>query len=213
MSGEIDEFPSFPKIPRLFRSCIITEKLDGTNGLIRISEDGSVRAGSRSRWLTPGKDDNYGFAQWVFEHQAELLALGPGNHYGEWWGRGIQRNYGLSERRFSLFNVRRYRDPSVPGDWFGLSVDENTKQPVHRIDIPACVHLVPILARGIFSDELVRECLDLLRRIGSRASVPGKPPAVAAVPEFMKPEGVVVYHEVANRSFKVLCENDDVRKG
>ena len=63
------EFKSFPKIPRLFRDCVITEKLDGTNGIVHIqpqpaaydhadvvewvshNEDWyAIRAGSRSLW-------------------------------------------------------------------------------------------------------------------------------------------------------------------
>lgn len=58
----VDDFEGFPKISRLSQSCVITEKLDGTNAQIWISEDGTVRAGSRNRWITPA-DDNYGFAR------------------------------------------------------------------------------------------------------------------------------------------------------
>ena len=97
------EFIAFPKIARLRRDCVITEKLDGTNAQIVIQDGEIVAVGSRSRWITPGKDtDNYGFAGWVEQNRAELLGLGDGTHFGEWWGSGIQRNYGLTEKRFSL---------------------------------------------------------------------------------------------------------------
>lgn len=103
------EFGSFAKIPRLSRTAIATEKIDGTNAQIWISDDGSeIAAGSRNRWITP-EDDNYGFARWVQEHRDQLITLGPGRHYGEWWGSGIQRRYGLAEKRFSLFNVQRWQ--------------------------------------------------------------------------------------------------------
>ena len=88
------EFEGFPKIARLSREAIITEKIDGTNAQIYIGEDGQIIAGSRTRWITPDSD-NFGFARWGEQHRVELAALGPGRHFGEWWGSGIQRGYGL----------------------------------------------------------------------------------------------------------------------
>lgn len=108
------EFKPFPKIPRLNRDIIVTEKLDGTNGIIYISDDLSeVKAGSRKRWITP-TDDNFGFASWVEENREDLINLGPGYHYGEWYGKGIQRGYDLPERRFALFNSTRWNDDVRP---------------------------------------------------------------------------------------------------
>ncbi len=100
-------FEGFPKMPRLMREVVVTEKIDGTNACVAISEDGSFQVGSRRRWITPEKD-NHGFAAWAHAHRDELMQLGPGRHFGEWWGRQIQRGYGLDERRFSLFNVARW---------------------------------------------------------------------------------------------------------
>lgn len=151
------EFAGFPKIARLSREVIVTEKIDGTNAQILIDEDGSIRAGSRNRYLTLD-DDGFGFARWVKEHEDELRQLGPGRHFGEWWGSGIQRRYGLSEKRFSLFNVSR---------WLA--------------DRPACCHVVPVLWRGLFDTAEIQACLDGLRTNGSAAS-PGfmKPEGVVA---------------------------------
>jgi hypothetical protein len=140
------EFKEFPKIARLNREVVITEKLDGTNALVFVGEDGAVRAGSRSRWITPA-DDNYGFAGWVERHADELRELGPGYHYGEWWGQGIQRRYGLDEKRFSLFNVGRWLESR-----------------------PSCCHVVPVLRRGIGVDAEVSAALALLRANGSIAA-------------------------------------------
>src|ERR1035437_8585597 len=65
---------AFPKIARLNRDIVITEKIDGTNAAIGIvelpqSEEGSVMyevyAQSRNRIITPGKGDHAGFAAWV----------------------------------------------------------------------------------------------------------------------------------------------------
>lgn len=140
-------FEAFPKIPRLSRSCVITEKLDGTNAQVIITEDGQIGAASRSRLIVPG-DDNYGFAAWVQDNKEELLKLGPGRHFGEWWGAGIQRRYGLEEKRFSLFNVKRWDNPSRP----------------------ACCGVVPLLAEGVFDTSLINTALAKLTYSGSLAA-------------------------------------------
>ena len=147
--SEIIEFIEFPKLARLAREIVVTEKLDGTNAQIYITEDGLLLPGSRTRWITP-KDDNFGFAAWVNENRDEILKLGPGRHFGEWWGCGIQRGYGLREKRFSLFNVTRW-----DGD-----------------GRPSCCHVVPTLYRGEFSQESINAALSELAMNGSRA-VPG----------------------------------------
>lgn len=144
-------FTGFPKIPRLNRACTITEKIDGTNGQIFIHPDGvNFNVGSRNRWITPDQD-NFGFARWVHENIADLLTLGPGHHFGEWWGLGIQRGYGLKEKRFSLFN------PSLP-------------------HVPSCCWTVPVLAEFDHFDtgEIIHGVLHDLGRVGSQAA-PGFP--------------------------------------
>lgn len=143
------EFQEFAKMPRLSRECIITEKIDGTNAQVAIADDGvTMFVGSRSRWITP-ENDNHGFARWCAEHRDDLLRLGPGRHFGEWWGRGIQRNYGLTEKRFSLFNVSRWGDEAAR---------------------PACCSVVPTLYRGLFTTEAVEICLAQLAALGSIAA-------------------------------------------
>lgn len=142
-------FREFPKISRLNREVVVTEKLDGTNGVIFVAEDGqSMLVGSRTRWITP-EDDNYGFAKWARVNEPELLKLGPGFHYGEWWGQGIQRKYGLSEKRFSLFNVHRWSDDTVR---------------------PTCCHVVPVLQRGSDIRVAAEQGLEVLRQQGSIAA-------------------------------------------
>jgi hypothetical protein len=141
-----EDFVPFPKIARLSREIIVTEKLDGTNSQIVIDEDGSIRAGSRNRWISAA-DDNFGFARWVEENREALIELGPGRHFGEWWGAGIGRRYGQDRKRFSLFNVHR---------WGGAR--------------PACCDVVPLLYRGEFSQAAIDAALDDLRMNGSRAA-------------------------------------------
>lgn len=140
------KFQEFPKIARLSREIVVTEKIDGTNAQVCITEDREVLAGSRSRWVTPD-NDNFGFAAWVRDHVDELRELGEGRHFGEWWGAGIQRRYGLTEKRFSLFNTFR---------WGAAR--------------PACCHVVPVLYQGPFSTETVDKMIQGLSDNGSVAS-------------------------------------------
>jgi hypothetical protein len=143
-------FVSFPKIYRYSREVIVTEKIDGTNGQISIDDNGILRVGSRSRWLSFG-DDNFGFYKWASDHADQLRQLGPGRHFGEWWGYGIQRGYGLKEKRFSLFNVVRWTEKETP---------------------PACCHVVPVLWRGMFDELVPAFVLQDLKSNGS-AAAPG----------------------------------------
>lgn len=141
-----------------------------------------VYAQSRSRLTTPTMD-NHGFARWVSDNGPGLVSeLGPGLHFGEWWGSGIYRGYGLpkGENRFSLFNTKRWNgfEFSVPG-----------------------LGLVPILYQGPFNIMHVHRSLDFLACAGS-----------VAAPGFPRPEGVVVYHGAANHCFKVTLENDESPK-
>lgn len=108
-------FKSWPKIPRLENEVYhITEKIDGTNAciIIKATDQGcfNIYAQSRTRLITP-EDDNFGFAKWVQENAEQLIKdLGVGYHFGEWWGQGINRGYGLDHRRFSLFNPTKHSE-------------------------------------------------------------------------------------------------------
>lgn len=144
----LNNFEPFPKLYRLSREIIITEKLDGTNAQIFISEDGEIKAGSRTRYISL-ENDNFEFARWVEDNKEELLQLGPGRHFGEWWGSGIQRGYGLKNRVFSLFNTSRW--------------EENR---------PSCCSVVPVLYKGSFSTSVVDSALEVLDSMGS-AAAPG----------------------------------------
>lgn len=184
------EFTGFPKIARLNREIIVTEKIDGTNALVEIAEDGSIRTGSRNRYITP-EMDNHGFAGWVRDNTDELHRLGPGRHFGEWWGSGIQSGYGLAkgEKRFSLFNVSRWGDGVL---------NEDDGLPAR----PACCGVVPTLYKGPFSEDEIKETLRQLEYHGS-----------VAAPGFMRPEGVIVFHTASGTLFKVTIKGDEKPKG
>lgn len=158
--------------------------VDQPNGIV--DEFYVLRAGSRRRWITP-EDDNFGFAAWVRDNATDLAALGTGRHYGEWWGRGIQRGYGLDERRFSLFNAERWvteRDLDGGGSY-------------RCADVPCC-HVVPVIARGTaLCSESISLATRLLELHGSQAA-----------PGFDKPEGAIVFHTASRQVYKVFCKGE-----
>ncbi|MFD4699781.1 RNA ligase family protein [Streptomyces niveus] len=188
------EFRAWPKTPRLFRDIVITEKIDGTNAAIHIDEDGRVAAQSRTRMITPDAD-NYGFASWVHRNAEELAhILGSGLHFGEWWGQGIQRRYGMTEKRFSLFNVVRW----------GTQQNEDGTTMASRAEqssLVGQVDAVPILYRGVFDQDVIDEQMRELRENGSYAA-----------PGFMNPEGICVYHSQTRSVFKVTLDKNDAGK-
>jgi hypothetical protein len=203
------EFVPFPKLSRLSRLAIVSEKIDGTNASVCIRNtsdvvldgkydivvgDMSIRAASRTRWIST-KDDNYGFAKWVADNAAELVQLGVGHHFGEWWGSGCQRGYGLKEKRFSLFNTMRWCGQNdIP--WALPS--EDPRQPTkYQQKVPICCHVVPELGRWQFDELDLDEIMGSLAQTGSRAA-----------PGFMNPEGIVVFHTAANLAFKKTFAND-----
>lgn len=178
------EFKAWPKTPRLNRDMVVTEKIDGTNSAVIIDAEGNIGAQSRNRLVTPGKaTDNYGFAQWVQDNSEALVrVLGTGRHFGEWWGKGIARGYGLNEKRFSLFNTERYKDI----DFRAEGLDQ--------------VSLVPVLYEGAFSTVTAGHVVEKLRLDGS-----------SAAPGFNRPEGVV-FHTASQSVFKVTLEGDESPK-
>ena len=105
-------YNSFPSIERLENIyCIISEKIDGTNSLIEINET-NVRFGSRNRYIS-FSDDNAGFANFFKDYEARFEDAAkdittdesyPLRIYGEWFGCGIQRGYGLKDKFFMPFN-------------------------------------------------------------------------------------------------------------
>lgn len=215
------EFKGWSKTPRLVpregKPVVISEKLDGANvgvhieirphghfGLIDRLAQGAgltvnetsaadvitvvqdfpmdveywIGAQSRSRMINPS-EDMHGFARWVEDNAATLVAdLGVGLHMGEWWGQGIRRGYGLAEKRLSLFNTRKWSTQEFVTPGLGV---------------------VPVLAESnyvFWSADVVRTA-DRLRMFGSEA-----------VPGFMNPEGVCVYHPQADTVFKYTLDGD-----
>lgn len=180
------EFQDFTKIARLNREVFVTEKIDGTNAQIVVSDDGTeLWAASRNRYITP-EDDNFGFAKWVYSNKEALLALGPGQHFGEWWGAGVGRKYNMKEKKWSLFNTDRWSS----------RIAEGPLATVKGLDV------VPLLWKGVFCDMDAHGILTKLKTEGS-----------VAAPGFMNPEGIVVWHSASGVYYKMTLDKNDAHKG
>ena len=213
------DFKPFPKIPRFSRDIIITEKIDGSNGLVFIyspkdklrfpfcderdipsqefidkyclssKDELYIFSGSKNRWLNTSKNgDNHNFAKWVQLHAEELLQLGEGKHYGEFYGSGIQRGYGLTEKRWALFNVSKWANKNEP-------LKEGQSY------CPDCCEVVPILYEGMFDTQKINEVLEQLKTHGSYA-----------VP-YMNPEGIIIFHAASGHLYKKTIIGDEQPKG
>lgn len=170
-------FKSWGKIPRYTGTINVTEKIDGTNAQIHITSDGKVFTGSRNRWCTPD-NDNYGFSTWVHDNIEEIKKLGVGRFYGEWWGEGIGRGYGIRGKCFTLFSGQKIA--KLPD----MMIQNNP--------------FVPVIYRGKCPTGTIERVMQELWDKGSSVS-----------PGFMRPEGIIIYHEDSRALYKKTFEKDE----
>lgn len=152
----------------------------------------AIGAQSRKHLIWPGSD-NFGFAGWV-KANAKVLAdlLGPGRHFGEWWGQGIQGGHGMDRKVFSLFDQHRWSGVAQQrSDWIDRAGEIN-------------MTYVPLIYTGKFSHDVVPYSINLLRQNGSIAA--------AAYGVSHKAEGVVIELPYLDVRFKAFLENDDLPK-
>lgn len=179
------EFKAYPKTQRFFNESItISEKIDGTNGVLYVDHASrTVLAGSRSRWLVDDGTrswDNHGFGTWVKENEEKLLNLPEGFHYGEWYGRGINRNYGLKDRRFMLFNLERYVNL------------------FNELDLPTALEPETVIA-FLTGDEDLHDQLKCIREsLQENGSL--------HVPGFMKTEGIILRFRLSAKVYKEVWD-------
>lgn len=210
-------FQAWPKIPRWEKrgtEMFITEKVDGTNAAIHIGGEGDnadgqssvfIGAQSRTRMLDPLNGiDNNGFGVWVMQNAEALIRLlGPGIHYGEWYGGKIQRGYGLQQKRLALFDTRRWhtQDTFLIESWHGgpnrrvwnQDIEESTTNELQELG----VHPIPLLYAGAWHTEAVDELTEYLKESGS-----------VVVPGYQNPEGLVIKHRNSQQLYKVILEGD-----
>lgn len=223
----VEKFEAWPKTPRLNRPWVITEKIDGTNSAVFIEkvEESTVAevapvtyvhvtdaddpennglydvyAQSRNRLITPA-NDNFGFAAWVERHAETLVkGLGPGRHFGEWAGPGVQKNpHALEQRLFFLFNTEKW------GDIFDEAWDELRAVGVRTV--PVLGRVASLLQDG---GGEVQKWLRSLRLHGSFATEAER--GSLAARDESKAEGIILYSTAARQAFKITLENDELPK-
>ena len=212
------EFKKFDKIPRLRRSVVVTEKIDGTNAQISIMERiGDIPFGLISgsdplalRDITRDSDlpfihitqDGVDYVLLAGSRKRWLTTKKSGDNYG--FGRWVSEN---RDKLLGLGVGRHF------GEWWGQGIQRryhmdkkvfslfNTGRWNEENPQPDCCRVVPVLERGAFNNILFETVLDDLRANGSTAA-----------PGFMRPEGIIVYMAQARRLFKITLENDEVPK-
>lgn len=88
-------------------------KLHGTNAAIQCHKDGTVIPQSRTTELSD-KNDNMGFAKWVFTHKDKWNLKNDLVIFGEWCGKGIMKEVAISaipQKIFAVFAARSLSDP------------------------------------------------------------------------------------------------------
>lgn len=137
-------------LPEFYTQVTITEMIDGKSGVLYVDKiKGIVTAGTRWTWLDTPHWDGYGFQTWARVNEKALLNLGPGYHFGVWWGHDIERGYNLNQKRFSLLD--------------NIMWDDLTK-------VPDCCGVVPELYRGPMTDTCIPDTLRVLKEVGSLAA-------------------------------------------
>ena len=124
-------------------------------------------------------------------------------------------NYGFSAWAHDHYDELKTLGPGRHcGEWWGGGIQRKygLEVPDKRLSLfnighwedsvlPSCVGLVPLLWKGLFEDLDVSEIIADLAEYGSRA-----------VPGYMKPEGIVIYHAASNTLLKKTLEHDEEPK-
>jgi hypothetical protein len=223
------DYPKFRPIPRLHRRTVITEKINGTNGLIEVTKnetdqdlfvpDGETIPGvsvslwdeetqTHSRWLVRAgsrnrwltpDNDNFGFARWVWDHAIEL-AEGLGE------GKHYGEWFGKGIQSGYGLDEKRFALFNV-AKWYDPRDPEVTEQYLATFPkakpAPEAVTVVPVISviDGKWLNEAVDEALNTLEHEGSYIA-----------PGFTDPEGIVVFHDAAGVYFKATIKNDEQPK-
>ena len=126
--------------------CYIFPKLDGTNAVIFLDDDGNVCAGSRNRKITI-ENDNHGFAALVKNSEKELITfLSEFPNiilYGEFLKKHTLGTYRPEAwNRFYLFDIFDVKEGKyIPfSEWESMWMDHPWKQPEwFQILLPLCI--------------------------------------------------------------------------
>ena len=217
------EFAPFPKIPRLNRGIVITEKIDGTNAAVVIVpladfplRDQRTDESFNEWWLETFGPDSVAIAgSHIVFAQSRKRFVTPGKSTDNYGFAGwVQAN---AEALVDVLGAGTHY-----GEWWGAGIQcgygltggdkrfslFNTSRWYTRTDggdpftqIKG-LGVVPVLYDGPFSESIIKSTVKELREDGSFAK-----------PGYMKPEGVVIFSEASRTLQKVTLEGDEAPKG
>lgn len=156
---------------------LITEKLDGANLCIGMTQNGRLLIHQRARILTLDEADQLeykGLSAWVKKHAGVLQTIYPGSVLcGEWLGMG-RLKYPESEfpNPFNVFAKARYLGPDGPEiDTDTLDYDPKTFGYVTGGELPGCISAVPVVGHSNVPPTITQ--LDML--YSARTELTGRP--------------------------------------
>lgn len=223
----MSDFQRFPSIPRLHREITITEKIDGTNGLIQIEErafgesavwDSSSFPDDIKVVFGPDGEDGLPDKEYWIKAGSRKRWIKPGDDnagFAAWvWKNasglvalGPGRHHGEwwgsgIQRGYGLPKGKKRFSLFNTKKWGQLAAEASAAREF-LLGVPGLSAVPTILtADGSILNQSVTSAMHFLREMGSRAA-----------PGFMNPEGVVIYHHALNGYFKVTFENDETGKG
>jgi len=218
----------FPKMARLLREVVITEKIDGCShyGSKVNTDTGYMAIGSIVNQKLDCNVLSYNFEKKQFEYCKVTNWFKKPASYKDFITiklKGRTRWITPEDDNFGFYKwAHQNKDELMklgPGmHWgelvgsriqkgYGLKNGErrfyllNTSRGTNNPDTPKCCRVVPILYKGIFDTVEAQKCIDNLFLHGS-----------VAFPGFMNPEGIVIYHIAGNVGFKKTIKNDEIPK-
>lgn len=226
------QFEPWPKIPRLNREIIITEKINGTNAAVLI-----VPAQQVDRIITRGGPDGEGGVKILetrlFDPDASKLVGEVHNGAGHFYVFAQSRTRFITPAQDNFGFARWVQDHQHGlvetlgegrhfGEWWGSGIQGSYGAPKEERYFSLFntsrwtlidpwergntgvpgLRRVPLLYKGPFSGYAIQNALGDLEKNGSYASE-----------GFKDPEGIVVFHTASNSSFKVTLKGDEAPKG
>lgn len=196
----------WPKIPRLFRDCEITEKIDGTNAVVLLTDGqelsdpdtalpGFTKNGTPDIEV-PGTGPPHK-ARYIFVGSRRRWLTKDEDNFGFWqWvaDRAEQFHETLPNGRYygEFWGHGIQRGYDMPNGERRLALFDTS---LEEQPLPEGVDTVPVLYYTEFSTLAVENTLWELQQYGSRL-----------VPGYNQPEGVVVRHIQSGHRFKVTLD-------
>jgi len=226
----VAEFEAFPKIPRLNRDVIVTEKIDGTNAAVIIEELAREDERYGDPLSTEGQAEGVYALAAMGQHGGRRKFLVSAQSRKRLISPNTEENKGADNFGFAAW-VQDNRAELIEalgagrhfGEWWGAGIARAygfTSQrnfslfrpdalpngpfrtpPVKGQTEDVCVDTVPVLYEGPFNQQRIDQEVERLSVFGSQAA-----------PGFPRPEGVIVFHTAARQLFKVTVEDDDKPK-